>query len=76
LGVSRGSHEEALPNCVILEALVQALKETRIAGAALDVYDVEPLPDTHPLRTLSHVIATPHVGYVTPENYRIFSAMQ
>jgi phosphoglycerate dehydrogenase-like enzyme len=54
------------------DALVQALKENRIAGAALDVYDTEPLPSTHPFRTLPNVICTPHLGYVTTENYRLF----
>jgi phosphoglycerate dehydrogenase-like enzyme len=54
------------------KALVQSLTENRIAGAALDVYDIEPLPPAHPLRTLPNVVATPHVGYVTRENYRIF----
>ena len=54
------------------KALVQTLTENRIAGAALDVYDTEPLPAKHPLRTLPNVVATPHVGYVTRENYEIF----
>jgi phosphoglycerate dehydrogenase-like enzyme len=54
------------------EALVRALKENRIAGAALDVYGAEPLPDNHPFRTLSNVVATPHLGYVTRENYQVF----
>jgi phosphoglycerate dehydrogenase-like enzyme len=54
------------------KALVRALTENRIAGAALDVYDTEPLPASHPLRTLPNVVATPHVGYVTRENYQIF----
>jgi phosphoglycerate dehydrogenase-like enzyme len=54
------------------KALVQSLTENRIAGAALDVYDTEPLPASHPLRTLPNVAATPHFGYVTRENYRIF----
>jgi phosphoglycerate dehydrogenase-like enzyme len=52
--------------------LVQTLTENRIAGAALDVYDSEPLQASHPFRTLSNVVATPHIGYVTCENYQIF----
>jgi phosphoglycerate dehydrogenase-like enzyme len=54
------------------KALVQTLTENGIAGAALDVYDTEPLPATHPLRTLPNVVVTPHIGYVTRENYQIF----
>ena len=53
-------------------ALIAALKERRIAGAGLDVFDREPLPDDHPLRRLDNVVATPHLGYVTLESYRIF----
>jgi len=53
-------------------ALVAALKDGRIAGAGLDVYDREPLPDDHPLRSLANVVATPHLGYVTEEAYRFF----
>ncbi|NKB59084.1 MAG: D-2-hydroxyacid dehydrogenase family protein [Alphaproteobacteria bacterium] len=49
-------------------ALIDALREKRIAGAGLDVYDVEPLPVSHPLRTLENTILTPHTGYVTAEN--------
>jgi phosphoglycerate dehydrogenase-like enzyme len=53
------------------EALVSALAQRRIAGAAIDVYDVEPLPADHPLRKLDNVVLTPHLGYVTRENYRV-----
>jgi phosphoglycerate dehydrogenase-like enzyme len=53
-------------------ALVQALRQGTIAGAALDVYDEEPLPLNHPLRQLPNTVITPHLGYVTVETYRIF----
>jgi phosphoglycerate dehydrogenase-like enzyme len=53
-------------------ALVRALAERRIAGAALDVYGEEPLPAEHPFRTLPNVLATPHLGYVTEATYRVF----
>ncbi|MFG1709064.1 D-2-hydroxyacid dehydrogenase family protein [Nonomuraea sp. M3C6] len=51
------------------EALVAALKADRIAGAGLDVFEVEPLPADHEFRTLSNVLATPHLGYVSELNY-------
>ncbi|HZS85306.1 MAG TPA: D-2-hydroxyacid dehydrogenase family protein [Stellaceae bacterium] len=52
-------------------ALIAALEEGRIAGAALDVYDREPLPPGHKLRRLSNTVLTPHLGYVTEEAYRL-----
>jgi phosphoglycerate dehydrogenase-like enzyme len=55
-------------------ALVSALKEGQIAGAALDVYDEEPLRPDHPLLTAPNTVLTPHMGYVTKENYRVFYA--
>lgn len=51
------------------DALVRALQEKRIAGAALDVFDPEPLPVGHPLRTLDNVVLTPHIGFVTKHSY-------
>jgi phosphoglycerate dehydrogenase-like enzyme len=51
-------------------ALIEALTNRKLAGAALDVYDEEPLPADHPLRKLDNVVLTPHLGYVTVENYR------
>jgi len=54
------------------QALIECLSKRRIAGAALDVFDVEPLPAGHPFRTLDNVVATPHVGYVTRNLYRTF----
>jgi phosphoglycerate dehydrogenase-like enzyme len=53
-------------------ALLSALKSRSIAGAALDVYDVEPLPPSHPFRSLDRLLVTPHIGFVTNETYRIF----
>ncbi|HWF30058.1 MAG TPA: D-2-hydroxyacid dehydrogenase family protein [Mycobacterium sp.] len=56
------------------EALIDALRTGRIAGAGLDVYDVEPLPRDHPLRFLPNVTLSPHLGYVTREMLGVFYA--
>ena len=53
-------------------ALIWALERGQIAGAALDVYDQEPLPADHPLRRTPNLLLTPHIGYVTRETYRVF----
>ncbi|WP_438393994.1 D-2-hydroxyacid dehydrogenase family protein [Caballeronia sp. DA-9] len=52
-------------------ALVAALAQKQIGGAALDVFDIEPMPANHPFRTLENVVLAPHVGYVTKENYEL-----
>ena len=54
------------------DALIDALGRGAIAGAGLDAFDVEPLPADHPYRRLPNVVATPHIGYVTNDCYRIF----
>ncbi len=53
-------------------ALIDALSNRKIGGAGLDVYEIEPLPADHPYRSLPNVLATPHIGFVTEENYRLF----
>ncbi len=53
-------------------ALIDTLKNGKLAGVGLDVFDAEPLPNSHPLRGLPNVIGLPHLGYVTEETYRIF----
>ena len=55
-------------------ALVDALQRRAISGAALDTFDVEPLPAGHPFLTLDNTLITPHVGYVTDDGYRAFYA--
>jgi phosphoglycerate dehydrogenase-like enzyme len=56
------------------KALLAALKRRAIAGAALDVYDREPLAPDDPLRSAPRTVLTPHLGYVTRENHRVFFA--
>ncbi len=53
-------------------ALIAALERRAIAGAALDVFDTEPLPPSHPFRTLPNALISPHVGFVTSKTYAIF----
>jgi phosphoglycerate dehydrogenase-like enzyme len=53
-------------------AIAAALETKMIAGAAIDVFDVEPLPLEHPFRRLDNIVITPHLGYVTMENYKRF----
>lgn len=55
-------------------ALLDVLQKRKIAGAALDTFSVEPLPVDHPLRKLDNVVLTPHLGYVTQQNYSRYYA--
>ncbi|MEU3410485.1 D-2-hydroxyacid dehydrogenase family protein [Streptomyces sp. NPDC006658] len=54
------------------DALLAALREGRIAGAGVDVFDIEPLPAGHPMRTAPRLLATPHLGYVSRANYTTY----
>jgi len=57
---------------VVEAALLDALADRRISGAAIDVYDVEPLPEDHPYRRAENLLATPHIGYVSRGLYERF----
>jgi phosphoglycerate dehydrogenase-like enzyme len=54
------------------QALIECLRTGTIAGAGIDVYDQEPLPPDHPMRTLPRTVLTPHLGYVTRGTYEVF----
>jgi phosphoglycerate dehydrogenase-like enzyme len=54
------------------DALLAALHQGRIAGAGVDVFDIEPLPSGHPMRTAPRLLATPHLGYVSAANYATY----
>lgn len=58
--------------CVDEDALIAALQNRTIGGAGLDVFNEEPLPLDHPFRKLDNVVATPHLGYSTLDNYKVF----
>ena len=55
-------------------AMLAALRDKKIGGAGLDVFDVEPLPKDHPLRKMDNVVITPHLGYVSLKNYQNYFA--
>ncbi len=55
-------------------AMLAALRDKKIGGAGLDVFDVEPLPKDHPLRKMDNVVITPHLGYVALKNYQNYFA--
>jgi phosphoglycerate dehydrogenase-like enzyme len=57
---------------VVEAALIEALTDGKIAGAAIDVYDIEPLPVDHPYRRVDRLLATPHIGYVSRDLYQRF----
>jgi phosphoglycerate dehydrogenase-like enzyme len=54
------------------QALISAWRNKQIAGVAIDVFDIEPMPQSHPFRTLDNVLATPHLGYVSHGLYKTF----
>jgi phosphoglycerate dehydrogenase-like enzyme len=54
------------------QALIETLRARAIAGAAVDVFDTEPLPANHPFRSLENLLATPHIGFVAEDLYRTF----
>ncbi len=54
------------------KALIDALERGAIAGAALDTFDIEPLPTEHPFLRLPNTVLSPHLGYVTQDNYRVY----
>ena len=60
--------------CVDEGALISALQNKKIGGAGIDVFNEEPLPLNHPFRKLNNVVATPHLGYATLDNYKVFYA--
>jgi phosphoglycerate dehydrogenase-like enzyme len=55
-------------------AMLAALRDKKIGGAGLDVFDIEPLPLDHPLRKMDNVVITPHLGYVSEQNYQHYFA--
>ena len=65
-----GGRLNFIETCVDEAALIDALRNEGLAGAGLDVFDVEPLPQDHPLRNMPNTVIIPHLGYVTVENYR------
>ncbi len=69
-----GSYQLNTSRAAIIDmnALTTALKTQQIAGAAIDVYDLEPLPIHDPVRKMPNLLMTPHIGYVTRETMEVF----